>query len=286
MITPVAAPVTGPVIRPAGAPVIALSIAGSDPSGGAGVQADIKTFSALGAYATAVITALTAQSTRGVTGVHAVPSEFVREQLATLLADVRVDSIKVGMLAGAATVEVVADLLHELGGARPVVLDPVMVSTAGSRLLPEDAVVAMRDLVPYASVITPNLPEAAVLLGCDEAADVRGMRDQARALRDLGAQRVLLKGGHLTGEDATDFWLDDDGGHLLHAGRVRTRHTHGTGCSLSSAMAALVPTSGSWLEATRTAKSWLTGAVMAADTLRIGSGPGPVHHFYDLWRVQ
>ena len=267
-------------------PPVALTIAGSDPSGGAGIQADLKTFSALGVYATSVLTALTAQSTVGVTGVHTVPPQFVRDQLDTLLADVRVDAIKIGMLATAPIIEAVTVFLAERSGSEPdpvVVLDPVMVSTGGSRLLDDDAVAALRRLLPLASVITPNLPEAAALLGEREARDVPAMLAQARALRAHGARRVLLKGGHLSGADATDVWLDDAGERLLHAPRVPTSNTHGTGCSLSSAVAALVPQRRSWLAAVVDAKAWLTGALAAGDTLQIGHGPGPVHHFYRLW---
>ena len=265
---------------------MALTIAGSDPSGGAGIQADLKTFSALGAYGTAVLTALTAQSTQGVSGVHTVPPEFVRAQLDTLLADVPVDAIKIGMLANAPTVRTVAGFLREWaeGQGPAVVLDPVMVATSGSRLLADDAVAAIRELLPYSSVITPNIPEAAVLLDQEEATDLDGMRTQARGLLGLGAPRVLLKGGHLTGEDATDLWFDADGEHAFTTQRVPTVNTHGTGCSLSSALAALVPRCTSWLQTVDLAKSWLTGALRAADSLQIGRGPGPVHHFYDLWK--
>jgi hydroxymethylpyrimidine/phosphomethylpyrimidine kinase len=269
----------------AGRPPVVLTIAGSDPSGGAGIQADLKTFSALGAYGTAVITALTAQSTQGVTGVHTVPPEFVRAQLDTLVADVNVDAIKIGMLANAPTVRAVADFLR---GFTPdhqpvVVLDPVMVSTSGSRLLADDAVVAMRELLPLAHVITPNLPEAAVLLDQRQATDLAQMRDQGRNLLRLGARRVLLKGGHLTGKDATDLWLDAAGEQLFSEPRVATVNTHGTGCSLSSAMAALAVRSPSWTWTVSQAKRWLTGALKAADSLEIGHGPGPVHHFYEFW---
>ena len=263
-------------------PLVALTIAGSDPSGGAGIQADLKTFSALGAYGTSVVTALTAQSTRGVTGVHTVPPGFVLEQLDTLLADVAVDAMKIGMLASAPTVEAVREFLAA-ADAPVVVLDPVMVSTSGDRLLDDDAVEAMRRLLPHASVITPNLPEAAVLLGEEEARDLAMMRTQAHALRDLGASRVLLKGGHLSGTDATDLWVDAAGERVLRAARVPTRNTHGTGCSLSSALAVLAARLGSWPDAAAGAKSWLTGALAAGDALHIGAGPGPVHHFYELW---
>lgn len=266
-------------------PPVALTIAGSDPSGGAGIQADLKTFSALGAYGTAVLTALTAQSTQGVTDVHLVPPAFVHAQLETLVADVRLDAVKIGMLADAALVEVVQAFVRTHRPAQ-VVLDPVMVSTAGSRLLAEDAVDAVRGLVPHVGLITPNLAEAAVLLADDQATDVGGMRAQAQDLVSvLGARRVLLKGGHLPGEEAHDVWVDEDGPRVLTTPRVRTRHTHGTGCSLSSAVAALLPASGTWVDAAARAKTWLHGALAAGDRLEIGHGPGPVHHFYDLWRT-
>ena len=269
-------------------PLVALSIAGSDPSGGAGIQADLKTFSALGVYGTTVVTALTAQSTRGVTGIHPVPPQFVAEQIGTLLADVRVDVIKIGMLSSAPIIQVVTDFLAGLprDGGDPnlrVVLDPVMVSTSGFRLLDDDAVAAMARLVPFASVITPNLHEAAALVGQDVARDTAAMRAQAHSLCEGGARRVLVKGGHLAGDDAVDLWLDQDGEHLLHARRVPTRNTHGTGCSLSSAIACFAPRRDTWLEAVVAAKGWLTGALQAADSLEIGRGPGPVHHFYELW---
>ncbi|MFC7404040.1 bifunctional hydroxymethylpyrimidine kinase/phosphomethylpyrimidine kinase [Georgenia alba] len=265
-------------------PPVALTIAGSDPSGGAGIQADLKTFSALGAYGAAVLTALTAQSTQGVTGVHAVPPAFVREQLDTLWDDVAVDAVKIGMLSGADTVRAVTGFLRERAPQSPVVLDPVMVSTAGSRLLDDDAVESVRTMLPHVSLVTPNLAEAAVLLDAAEAVDVEGMRSQARALRDLGVPRVMLKGGHLAGDDATDLWLDGDGEQVLRQPRVATDNTHGTGCSLSSAIAALVPRSATWADAAAAAKTWLTGALRAADDLDVGRGPGPVHHFYDVWR--
>lgn len=275
-------------------PVNVLTIAGSDPSGGAGVQADLKTFSALGAYGCAVLTSLTAQSTRGVTGVHPVPASFVREQVTTLLDDVRVDAVKIGMLGTAEVIEVVAELVRDVLTC-PVVLDPVMVSTAGSRLLDLDAVDAMRSLVPLTDAVTPNLPEAAVLLGRDEpdttgTTDLASMREQATALRRLGARRVLLKGGHGGGAESVDVWadsLDGDTGdtdvHELHAERVDTANTHGTGCTLSSAVAALLPQRSTWLEAVTDAKAYLTGALQHADELSVGHGPGPVHHLWRQW---
>ena len=264
-------------------PPVALTIAGSDPSGGAGIQADLKTFSALGVFGTSVLTALTAQNTQGVTGVHVVPSEFVTQQLETLIADVRLDAIKIGMLANAGIVGAVGDFLrghpHE-----HVVLDPVMVATSGDRLLDDDAVRAVRDLMPLASLITPNLAEAAALLNTRPARTVADMRLQAMALQELGAPRVLIKGGHLdAGPAAVDLWLDVDGEALLHAPRIDTVNTHGTGCTLSSALAAWRPQRDSWFEAALDAKSLLTAALAAADVLQIGQGHGPVHHFHEIW---
>ncbi len=272
-------------------PPVALSIAGSDPSGGAGIQADLKTFSALGAYGTTVITALTAQNTRGVTGVHVVPPDFVAQQLDTLAEDVRIDAIKIGMLATAQLAGVVGDFLSEQArSARPpyVVLDPVMVATSGDRLLDESAVAAVRELLPLADLVTPNVAEAAVLLDTEPARDLEALSAQAHALVAAGARRVLAKGGHGM-PDATDVLADETaeaGAIVTFVGRrVDTQNTHGTGCSLSSALAALRPQRDSWPATIRDAKDWLTGALAAADTLDIGSGHGPVHHFYDVWSL-
>ncbi|MEP7034956.1 MAG: bifunctional hydroxymethylpyrimidine kinase/phosphomethylpyrimidine kinase [Dermatophilaceae bacterium] len=265
-------------------PPVALTIAGSDPSGGAGIQADLKTFSALGAYGTSVITALTAQNTRGVTGVHVVPTDFVVLQLETLIDDVRLDAVKIGMLANAAIVQAVADFLRRHDRLDCVVLDPVMVATSGDRLLDDDAVQAMRDLMPLVSLVTPNLAEAAALLDTRPARTLADMRLHALALQELGAPRVLIKGGHREEDpEAVDLLLDIDGQTLLRAPRVDTVNTHGTGCTLSSALAALRPQRDSWLEASLDAKSWLTAALAAADVLEIGQGHGPVHHFHGIW---
>ncbi|MDO5629656.1 MAG: bifunctional hydroxymethylpyrimidine kinase/phosphomethylpyrimidine kinase, partial [Mobilicoccus sp.] len=281
----------------------ALSIAGSDPSGGAGIQADLKSFSANGAYGMCVITALTAQNTRGVTGVHPTPLGFVRDQLDALIDDVRIDSVKIGMLASAELAETVGEYLAGPFADVPVVLDPVMVATSGDRLLDEDATEAVRALMPLADLITPNLPETAVLLGRDEALDLEGLRRQAHALLDAGARGVYAKGGHLDprstdapvtvldGGDidaraerlATDYLLLDGQEHVLTAPFVDTPHTHGTGCSLSSALAALRPQRSGWAEAARDAKAWLSGTIAAANVLGIGGGHGPVHHFHELW---
>lgn len=276
-------------------PPVALTIAGSDPSGGAGIQADLKTFSALGAFGTSVITALTAQNTQGVTGVHVVPVEFVRAQFETLAVDVRIDAIKIGMLAGAALAEEVGALLSEYQARRAadglapvaIVLDPVMVATSGDRLLDEDAIAAVRDLLPLVDIVTPNLPEAAVLLDVEPASDLNGMRTQAERLRELGASCALVKGGHRLDGEATDVLADADG--LLHitSRMIDTQNTHGTGCTLSSALAALRPQRPDWRTTAADAKAWLTEALARADDLRIGltdSGHGPVHHFHALWR--
>jgi hydroxymethylpyrimidine/phosphomethylpyrimidine kinase len=242
---------------------VALTIAGSDPCGGAGIQADLKTFSALGAYGTSVITALTAQNTCGVTGVHLVPPGFVTEQLHTLVADVRIDAIKIGMLATREVAEAVEDFLREFP-CEIVVLDPVMVATSGDRLLSPDAAEAVRRLVPLASIITPNLPEAADLLGTGTATDLPQLHHQAGALLEAGARRVLLKGGHLVngtdvapgprargqagrtapGWQAVDVFAEDGNLQELVAPRIATSNTHGTGCTLSSAIAALRPRCG------------------------------------------
>lgn len=259
--------------------VTALSIAGSDPSGGAGIQADLKAFSALGAYGMTVITALTAQSTRGVTGVHAVPVDFVRAQLDTLLDDITPDAVKIGMLATAELAELVGEYLPKLANT---VFDPVMVATSGDRLLDASATEAIRGLLPHADLITPNLHEAAVMLNVAPAETLDELAEQGQALLDLGARRVLVKGGHLDGT-ATDFYADSGCALVLSGRRIATVNTHGTGCTLSSAIAALRPQRDTWVDAVRDAKAYLTEALAAADSLGVGHGHGPVHHFVRHW---
>lgn len=263
-----------------------LSIAGSDPSGGAGIQADLKTFSALGAYGCAAMTALTAQSTQGVTGIHPVPPEFVREQVLTLVDDVALDAVKIGMLGAVGVAEVVAELVREVLDC-PVVLDPVMVSTAGSRLLDEDAVEAVCALAPLADLVTPNGPEAAVMLGVEEARTLTEQERQALALADRLGTRVLLKGGHLAGVESVDVLAAPGRGgaglRAFPAPWVDTRHTHGTGCTLSSALATEYARCHDWPEAVERAKAYLTAALQRADELSVGHGPGPVHHFHAWW---
>lgn len=277
--------------RPPGHPAVALTIAGSDPSGGAGIQADLKTFAALGGYGCAVLTGLTAQSTTGVTRVLPVPADMVTAQLETLFADVAVDAVKIGMTTDAAVARAVAAALRQLraaGRAPYVVLDPVMVSTSGHRLLAPDAEAVLRDeLLPLADLVTPNLPEAAVLLGVEPAGDDHEAADQARALLKLGARFALVKGGHLDSAESVDHLAGPDGVVALTAQRIPTRNTHGTGCTLSSACAVLRPRHDEWEPAVREAKNYLTEALRAADDLVIGGtgtapgpwrGHGPVDH--------
>jgi hydroxymethylpyrimidine/phosphomethylpyrimidine kinase len=262
---------------------IALTIAGSDSSGGAGIQADLKTFAALGVYGASAITALTAQNTRGVDAVHVVPPDFVLAQMKAVARDLKVDAIKIGMLATGAVVAVVAEGLGDFAGV-PVVLDPVMVAASGDALLDDDAVATLRSkLLPLATLITPNLPEAAKLLDATEARDEREMAEQAQKIKALGAQAMLIKGGHAKGAKAVDLLIDGEGEMRLEAPRVATNNTHGTGCTLSSAIAAELAKGATLREAVAKGKVYIMAAIGAADELRIGKGRGPVHHFHALW---
>jgi hydroxymethylpyrimidine/phosphomethylpyrimidine kinase len=264
----------------------ALTIAGVDPSGGAGVLADVKTFSALGAYACAVIAALTAQNTRTVAGVLPIAPEFIARQIDTLFADVRIDAVKIGMLGEAPVILAVADRLATWKPER-VVLDPVMVAKSGDALLARVAVGALREaLVPLANVMTPNLPEAGVLLEGRAPESVKEMTRAAERLHGLmgsGERWVWLKGGHLSSGDATDLLFNGDRMIELSRSRVETKNTHGTGCTLSAALAALLPQRPDVPTAARDAKDYLTEALRHADALRVGHGHGPVHHFHALW---
>jgi hydroxymethylpyrimidine/phosphomethylpyrimidine kinase len=263
---------------------IAVTIAGSDSSGGAGIQADLKTFSARGVYGASVITALTAQNTQGVSGIHDVPAEMVTAQIDAVFSDLAVGAVKIGMLSQAPTIAaVVAGLARH--GARNIVLDPVMIATTGARLIADEAVTALRrELIPRALVVTPNLPEAAALLGEDVATTDAEMQAQAERLLALGAHAVLLKGGHGDGSESVDLLVDAGGATRFAAARVPTRNTHGTGCTLSSAIAAGLAKGAPLVEAVRVAKAYVTAAIAAADTLAIGHGHGPVHHFHAQWR--
>lgn len=257
-----------------------LSIAGSDPSGGAGIQADIKAISANGGYAMAAITALTAQNTRGVGAVELIRPGMVRDQIAMIRDDIRIDAVKIGMLGSAAVIEAVAEALAGLEA--PIVLDPVMVAKGGDRLLAADAVAALRTLLPLAGVITPNLPEAADLLGRPQAASLDEMAEQAHALMDLGPKAALVKGGHLAGADSPDLLLDASGLTRIDGPRHVTRNTHGTGCTLSSALAAWLGRGLSLPDAARRAKAYVGAAIAGAGALTVGHGHGPTHHFHAL----
>lgn len=259
-----------------------LSIAGSDPSGGAGVQADIKTLSALRCYAMAAVTALTAQNTRGVTRVFPAPADIVAAQIDAIFADIAVDAVKIGMVAEAPIAETVAAALTR-GAARNVVYDPVLVASHGEALGGAGLVEAARaHLLPLATLVTPNLSEAAALLGGAQAKDASAMAEQARALTALGARAALVKGGHLAGEPI-DILFDGARIHEFPGRRIATTNTHGTGCALSSAIAARLAHGAALVEAIAEAKSWLEAALARADGLALGAGCGPPHHFHALW---
>lgn len=278
---------------PVGARVVpnVVSIAGVDPSGGAGIFADLKTFSALGAYGCGVVAALTAQNTRAVTGVHLPPNDFILLQIDTLFADVPIAAAKIGMLGNAGVVRAVADGLA--GRALPfLVLDPVMVAKSGDKLLADEAIAMLREaLFPLATMITPNLPEAAVLLRQTAPESRKDMRRVAERLRELlphsGRRWVLLKGGHLPGGDLVDLLFDGDKMIELESRRVDTNNTHGTGCTYSAAIAALLPQRADVPSAVRDAHGWLARAIAASGQLKVASTPqghGPVHHFHAWWK--
>jgi len=264
---------------------IALTIAGSDSSGGAGIQADLKTFSAFGVYGASVITALTAQNTRGVQGIESVPDGFVAAQLHSVLSDLEIGAIKTGMLANAGIVKTVARALRE-APPRPLVVDPVMVATSGDVLLKPDSVDALkRELVPLATLITPNLAEAAILLGSGEAKSEAEMLDQSRALLALGCRAVLLKGGHATGDSAVDVLADAMGTERLELPRIDTPNTHGTGCTLSAAVAALLARGAALADAVHRAKAYVWQGLQHSRGLGVGHGRGPLDHLFAIRRT-
>lgn len=258
-----------------------LTIAGSDSGGGAGIQADLKTFAANGCYGMSVITALTAQNTLGVTGIHAVPVDFVTAQMDAVLGDIGADAVKIGMLFSPQLIRAVAQGLvrHQV---RTIVLDPVMVAQSGDKLLQDEAIDALKsELVPLATLITPNLPEAEVLLGRDIATP-EAAQNAARDLAALGPANILVKGGHLESGDSDDcLYLGDTGRMVrLHGERIATRNNHGTGCTLSSAIAAHLAKGEDMETAVRHAKAYISGAIRAGALYRLGQGHGPVHHFF------
>ncbi|KAF1029709.1 MAG: Hydroxymethylpyrimidine/phosphomethylpyrimidine kinase [Burkholderia plantarii] len=262
----------------------ALTIAGSDSGGGAGIQADLKAFSALGAYGASVITALTAQNTRGVSAVHAPEAGFVTAQLDAVFEDIRIDTVKIGMLANASIVQAVARAIAQYTPPF-VVLDTVMISKSQHALLAPDAVAALRDtLLPLADLVTPNLPEAAALLGLEAARSETEMVEQGRALVAGGAKAVLMKGGHLPDAAQSPDWLIDATGEWrLEGTRLAVAHTHGTGCTLSAAIAALRAQRADLASTVADAKQYLAGAIAASTALSVGHGIGPVHHFHRWW---
>jgi hydroxymethylpyrimidine/phosphomethylpyrimidine kinase len=262
---------------------IAVTIAGSDSGGGAGIQADLKTFSALGVYGASVITALTAQNTKGVTAIHDVPPEFIAAQIDAVFSDLDVCAVKVGMVSQSAVIETIAGRLERWRQSK-LVLDPVMIAASGDRLLAPDAIDTLkRVLIPRALVITPNLPEAAALLESPIASSEAQMREQAERLLALGPKSVLIKGGHGSGAESVDFLVEPTACTRLAADRIATQNTHGTGCTLSSAIAAGLAKGVGLAEAVSAAKAYVTAAIAAANRISIGSGHGPVHHFHAWW---
>ncbi|BCP53115.1 hydroxymethylpyrimidine/phosphomethylpyrimidine kinase [Kaistia sp. 32K] len=262
---------------------IAVTIAGSDSGGGAGIQADLKTFSALGVYGASVIAALTAQNTLGVTGIHDVPADFVTAQIDAVFSDLDVGAVKIGMLSQPDVIRAVAAGLDRFD-QKNVVLDPVMVATSGDMLLRDESVaVLIADLLPRSALVTPNLREAARLLETDVATDGAGMEAQAEAILRLGARAVLIKGGHGTGPESDDLLMSAAGKRWFSAPRIDTLNTHGTGCTLSSAIAAGLARGLALEPAIEEAKRYITDAIVASDRLQIGRGHGPVHHFHKWW---
>ena len=264
---------------------IALTIAGSDSGGGAGIQADLKSFSALGVYGASVITAITAQNTRGVTAVEDVSPATIGAQIDAVLSDLAVGAIKIGMVSRTETIATIAERLS--GFAGPVVVDPVMVATSGDRLLREDAIAALKErLIPLAAVVTPNLPEAALLTGRDIANTEDEMIEQGRAILALGARAVLMKGGHGQGEESVDLLLTQSRVMPYSAPRIETRNDHGTGCTLAAAIAAGLAKGFALEKAVSSAKAYLHASLEAGRDLQVGSGHGPVHHFHAWWPAQ
>jgi len=262
---------------------VALTIAGSDSSGGAGIQADLKTFAALGVYGASVITALTAQNTRGVTAIHVAPADFVTAQIDAVFGDLNIGAVKIGMVADLAAIEAISAGLKRWSPTH-VVLDPVMVATSGDRLLASDAVQALRTrLIPCASMITPNLPEAAALLDAPIASSPGEIEGQGRRLLAFGCPAVLIKGGHGEGSESVDILIRRDSVTTFAAPRIATANTHGTGCSLSAAIAAGLAKGEDPETAVRNAKAWISAAIGAADRFTVGHGHGPIHHFHRFY---
>jgi hydroxymethylpyrimidine/phosphomethylpyrimidine kinase len=269
--------------KPSKSTPTALTIAGSDSGGGAGIQADLKSFSALGVYGASVITAVTAQNTQEVTAVHGIPNNIISAQIKAVIQDIRINAVKIGMLATTNIIQTVAKELKS--HSAPIILDPVMIAKSGDTLLQEEAISALRSyLLPMATLLTPNIPEAAVLLDTSSATNPDELENQGRALLAMGPQAVLMKGGHAKGPNCVDILVLSEAPAIrFTAPRIETTNTHGTGCTLSSSITAGVAKSLTITEATKEAHIYLHGAITAADSLSIGSGHGPVHHFYQNW---
>lgn len=256
----------------------ALTIAGSDSGGGAGIQADLKAFSAMGVYGASVITAITAQNTCRVSAIHPVPEDVVAAQIEAVLSDIEIGAIKIGMLATSSLIKTVAHALTGFDG--PIILDPVMVAKSGDILLQDNAIDALKiHLLPKATLVTPNLPEAAKLLGRGDQEPIA----YAQALLALGPQAVLMKGGHADGWLCVDYLCTENGSNPFSAPRIKTKNTHGTGCCYSSAIAAGMAKGQILEDAVREAHTWLHAAIKHADKLEVGQGHGPVHHFHKMW---
>ncbi|MBI0082649.1 bifunctional hydroxymethylpyrimidine kinase/phosphomethylpyrimidine kinase [Commensalibacter sp. M0402] len=261
-----------------------LTIAGTDPSGGAGIQADIKTFSALRTYAMSVITAVVAQNTQGVRSFQIMDPKMVADQIDAIFQDIHVDAVKIGMLGNELIVRIVAQKLREYNVAK-VVIDPVMVAKSGDHLINDAAVNALKDeLFPLATLITPNIPEACVLLNRDDPITMLEMKEEAQKLLSFGSHWVLLKGGHLEGFNCLDVLCNKNEIFDYEDERVLTNNNHGTGCTLSSAITALIPVM-EIPDAVREAKTYLGHALKAGNQLQVGKGHGPVNHFYRIWNL-
>ncbi|MGH1462799.1 MAG: bifunctional hydroxymethylpyrimidine kinase/phosphomethylpyrimidine kinase [Neptuniibacter sp.] len=261
----------------------ALTIAGSDSGGGAGIQADLKTFSALGVFGTSAITAITAQNTRTLLGITPVEADFIKLQLKAVFDDIEIRAVKTGMLGDSETVKVVSECLKNRH--IPIVVDPVMIAKSGNALLRDDAVSTLiNELLPLAFLVTPNLPEAAAILNRPEPRNVDEMRTMAQAIQNLGANAVLLKGGHMEGDECQDVLFDGSDFYTFSMPRISTENTHGTGCTLASAITAFLAKGESLVDAVAKAKQYITAAVKQADKLNVGGGHGPVNHFHAFWK--
>ncbi|MDQ1237614.1 MAG: bifunctional hydroxymethylpyrimidine kinase/phosphomethylpyrimidine kinase [Wigglesworthia glossinidia] len=261
-----------------------LSISGTDPSGGAGMQADLKTFAALGAYGASVITAVVAQNTLGIQKIFSVSEECIKYQINSIINDLKIDAIKIGMILTSDIIYIISEILKKFS-IPWVVLDPVIFAKDGSRLLNEESEDVLKNiLIPLASIITPNLLEAGLLLGSSTACNEQEMKIQGKALLKYGCKYVLMKGGHLNTKNSPDWLISKNAEIRFNSTRIATNNTHGTGCTLSAALAALRPKCNSWEVTVKLAKNWLYGAILNADQLNIGSGKGPLNHFYEIWQ--